>query len=238
MSRGADRPNENTLQVRVNRIVLDRAYRQSHRAYALTVAERRGKDPDVQFYLSPQPFEVVRDALVWTPDVARDYSGQGLLIFSTPLDGFDQVSVSTYLFHDRDGIRSVSEHLGELFRKSTADEAVAGALADAIGGALSGGAGAIAGAAIRMIPEASVLLAGLLSTIPDRIIISAEGVVTDRRNLSITKRANLPWGRRDHNDRGYFDLTWEAIHTHDPGSWVRTVDLPAEVVHQLQSRRR
>lgn len=230
--------DENTLQVRINRIVLDRPYRNQHRAYALTIAERRGVDPDVQFYLSPQPFIVSRDGLVWTDDVARHFSGQGLLIFSTPLHGLDQVSVSTYLFHDRAEIRSVSEHLAALLKQSTVDESIAGALASAVASGLSSSAGGIAGGAVRMIPEASVLLAGLLSTIPDRVLISAEGVVTDRNTLKIARRGHVPWGRRDHNDHGYFDLTWEAIETHEPRSWVRTVDLPPEVVAQLQARRR
>lgn len=230
--------DENTLQVRVNRIVLDRPYRNQHRAYALTIAERRGRDPDVQFYLSPQPFTVSRDGLVWTDDVAREYSGQGLLIFSTPLDGFDQVCVSTYLFHDREEIRDVAEHLAALLKQSTVDESLAGAVAAAVASGMSGPAGGIGASAVRMIPEASVLLAGLLSKIPDRILISAEGVVTDRNTLNVIRRGHLPWGRRDHNDHGYFDLTWEAITTHEPRSLVRTVDLPPAVVAQLQARRR
>lgn len=228
---------ENTLQVRINRIVLDRPYLNQHRAYALTIAERRGVEPDVQFYLSPQPFQVARDGLVWTADVAREYSGQGLLIFSTPLDGFDHVSVSTYLFHDREETRDITEHLSKLLSKSKVDESVAGAVADAVATGLSAGGG-VAASAVRMIPEATVLLAGILSQIPDRILISAEGVVTDQGTLKIAKRGHVPWGRRDRNDHGYFDLTWEALETHEPRSVVRTVDLPPEVVAKLQERRR
>ncbi|MEZ4451822.1 MAG: hypothetical protein R3B09_20330 [Nannocystaceae bacterium] len=229
--------DENTLQVRINRVVLDRPYLKQHGAYALTIAERRGVDPDVQFYLSPQPFQVSRDGLVWTPDVAREFSGQGLMIFSTPLEGFDHVSVSTYLFHDREEMRGVSEHLTTLLRKSKLDDSVAGAVASAVAGGLGAGGG-VASAAVRMIPEASVLLTGILSQIPDRVLISAEGVVTDQGTLRIAKRGHVPWGRRDHNDHGYFDLTWEAVHTHEPRSVVRTVDLPPEVVAKLRERRR
>lgn len=221
----------NALQISLSSIHFDRHTDFSMFGYVVGLAQRNIDGPG-QLYLSPGSFRVRRDGKAATKtDAVHVWDGDGEIIFSTPTQGLERVSLDLYFVRDRARIRDFGHVLRELF---AADE-VGADLAKLLSSAIAKSNPAT-GAVVELLPKAARFVGRMLESQRDRVKIRAEGslkmstILEDNTTGGDADNTRL-WGR-SRADRGFFTTEWNLVTTDDPQRRV----IPAELPEQLMTR--
>jgi hypothetical protein len=226
-----DADSFNALQVTIRALHFDRPTTVSMFGYVIGIAQRNA-DGAGQLYLSQGSFKVRRDGNAATrDDRVKRWEGDGELVFSTKLDGLDQVGLDLYFVRDNRRVRGFGKVLEEALggdnqTVNTAIEIISGALpAAGVGGAL-----------VALAPGVLRGFGKLLRRAPNRMKVRAEGTL---RLSTLRQRAEDPefdgelkWGV-DHSDKGYFVTDWDLVTMANPDVVVVHPQIPSELTERI-----
>lgn len=223
--------NFNALQVSIRAMHFDRPTTPFMFGYVIGIAQRNVDGPG-QLFVSQGSFKVRRDGnAVTKDDEVKRWEGDGEIVFSTPLDGLDQIGLDLYFVRDNRRVRGFGDVLADAFG---GDNATVNRAIQIIAGALpAAGAG---GALVALAPGVLKGFGGLLRRTPNRMKIRAEGSLRvstlDQRYADPDFSGLIKWGL-DHSDKGYFVTDWDYVTMANPEAVVRHPQIPEELASKI-----
>lgn len=226
-----DNDSFNALQITIRAMHFDRPTTLSMFGYVIGISQRNADGPG-QLYLSQGSFKVKRDGNAASKDdTVKRWEGDGELVFSTKLDGLDQVGLDLYFVRDNRRVRGFGGILEDAFGggNATVNSAV-----KLISAALP--AAGVPGAVVALAPGVLRGLGRILRKTPNRMKVRAEGtlrVSTLRQRFEDPEfDGELKWGI-DHSDKGYFVTDWELVTMANPEVVVVHPQIPKALTDKI-----
>lgn len=203
------------------------------RAYVVSLARLHGQDA-AQMWLTPLAARTSpRDGDRHTRDRIMSWGGNGQLIFSVPLAGFDGMDLDLYLIRDRERSRNTGTAMSNLGEGGSALEDIVGVLGQAVESSN------VAGAVLSVVGDVVGIIGKVLANQGDQVIVEGHGSLT--RELLLRGKERIPeanaaqgmsWGEGG-GSKGFFRIGVYTRDVEDATVSVKPARFPPEVAARL-----